>query len=61
MKKFFIQLLNNNYFIVLLVILIGIGSNYFLNDDNVIEEIAEKVIEEETGINIDLTPESPEN
>lgn len=61
MKKFFIKLLNNNYFIVLLVILIGIGSNYFLNDDNVIEEIAEKVIEEEIGINIDLTPESPEN
>lgn len=29
-------------------------------DDNPIEEIAEKAIEEETGISIDLTPESEE-
>lgn len=29
--------------------------------DNPLEEIAESVIEKETGINIDLTPKTPED
>lgn len=29
-------------------------------DDNVVEEIAETVIEKETGFAVDLTPNSPE-
>ncbi len=29
-------------------------------DDNPIEEIAEEVIEKETGVDIDLSPNSPE-
>ena len=46
---------------VILAIIIGIGSVYLLGNDNHVEEIAEKVIEEETGIDIDLTPNSKEN
>ena len=46
--------------VVILVIIVGISSAYFLGDDNPIEEIAEEVIQEETGVNIDLTPNSPE-
>jgi len=29
-------------------------------DDNVVEELAEKVIKEETGADVDLSPSSPE-
>ena len=29
-------------------------------DDNPVEEVAEMVIKEETGLEVDLTPESPE-
>jgi len=47
--------------IIILTIIIGITSTYFLGNDNPVEEIAEKVIEEETGIDIDLTPNSTEN
>lgn len=46
--------------VVILAIIVGISSAYFLGDDNPVEEIAEEVIQEETGINIDLTPNSPE-
>ena len=46
--------------VVILAIILGISSAYFLGDDNALEEIAEEVIQEETGINIDLTPNSPE-
>lgn len=31
-----------------------------LPDDNIVEETAEFAIEEKTGLDIDLTPESPE-
>ena len=46
---------------IILVIIIGIGSVYLLGNDNPVEEIAEKVIEEEIGIDVDLTPNSKEN
>ncbi len=39
----------------------GILSTVWLGKDTAIEEIAEKVIQEETGINIDLTPSSKES
>jgi hypothetical protein len=42
--------------VIFLVIILGVGSVYFLGDDNPVEEIAEEIIEEETGIKIDLTP-----
>lgn len=41
-------------------IVIGISSNYFLKEDNLIEEAAEEVIKEKTGFDIDLTPSSKE-
>jgi hypothetical protein len=39
---------------------IGLASYYFLGADNAIEEEAEKIIKDETGLNIDLSPGSPE-
>lgn len=37
-------------------------NDYFgWKDDNVIEEVAEDIIDHETGVNIDVTPRSPEN
>ena len=46
---------------IILAIIIGIGSVYLLGNDNPVEEIAEKVIEEEIGIDVSLTPNSKEN
>lgn len=40
--------------IVVLAVIIGIGSTYFLGKNNPIEVIAEDVITKETGFNIDL-------
>ncbi len=54
-------LLKYKYMILILAIIIGIGSVFFYGDDNAIEEISEEVIKTETGIDIDLTPSSPEN
>lgn len=51
--------------IVISLALLGLGivKNYYTSykDDNVIEEFAEKVIKDQTGADIDLTPFSPEN
>lgn len=38
----------------------GIISDRYLGDDNQIEEAAEAIIKEETGVNIDLSPSTPE-
>jgi len=48
--------------IVLGAVIIGIISTYVfkLKKDNPAEEIAEEVIKQETGIDIDLSPESSE-
>lgn len=54
-------LLKYKYMILILAIIIGIGSVFFYGDDNAIEEISEEVIKTQTGIDIDLTPSSPEN
>lgn len=41
---------------------IGLGAKYLTKqDDSPVEEIAEEVIKSQTGIDIDLTPESKEN
>lgn len=43
--------------------IVGAGYTYFYpgaQDDNPIEEAAEQVIKKETGLNIDITPLSPE-
>lgn len=51
-------------FIVAAAIFIGTCAKLFwpsLKDDNVIEEIAEHVIQHKTEVNVDLTPNSPED
>jgi len=47
---------------IVIVAAIGIGSRYFFKGktDNIIEEAAEKIIEEKTGRDIDLSPSTPE-
>lgn len=48
--------------IIALAAIVGLGSVYFLKmkPDNAIEEISEEVIKKETGVDIDLSPTSPE-
>ena len=42
--------------------IVGIGSVVILKQkpDNQIEEVAEAIIKEETGVDVDLSPSSPE-
>lgn len=46
----------------ILVVALGVGylSTRWLGEDNPIEEVAEEVIEAQTGADIDLTPDSEE-
>lgn len=37
-------------------VLAGLASRWILGDDNEIEQAAEKIIKEETGVSIDLSP-----
>ena len=60
MKEFLKAIILSKYFVVVAAIIIGILSGYFWYQDNPIEEFQEKVIEKETGIDVDLTPESVE-
>ncbi|MEY3415839.1 MAG: hypothetical protein RLZZ418_1084 [Pseudomonadota bacterium] len=60
MKEFLKAIIFSKYFVVVAAIIIGILSGYFWYQDNPIEEVQEKVIEKETGIDVDLTPESVE-
>lgn len=46
--------------LIALVVLGGLSTKFF-KDDNPIEEACEEIIKEVTGVEIDLTPESPEN
>lgn len=50
------------FFIATAAAVIGIGSVYFfhLKPDNPIEQVAEEVIKDETGVTIDLSPDSQE-
>jgi len=57
MKKISIIL---SFFCTLICFGCGINQCFGLKDDNPIEEVIEKVIESQTGIEIDLTPFSPE-
>lgn len=41
--------------------LISLISYYFLGSDNPVEEACEDVIKDETGVDVDLTPGTPEN
>lgn len=61
MKDLMVRIVYSKYFLILMVILLGVVSSYFLGDDNPIEEITEEIIKAKTEINIDLTPNSKEN
>lgn len=43
-------------------LLVGIATKlvFKMKDDNQIEEVCEKIIEKQTGVDIDLSPGSPE-
>ena len=41
-------------------LLVGIASKKWFKPDNIIEETAEKIIQEQTGFDIDLSPDTPE-
>lgn len=47
--------------IVVICTIGGLASRCWWKDDNAIEEIAEEIIEKETGVAIDLSPATPEN
>lgn len=47
--------------VAIVVGIIGYSTHFFLGDDNPIEESCEKIIKDTTGMDIDLTPDSPEN
>lgn len=54
-------LVKYKYMILILAVIIGLTSVYFYGDDNVIEEVSEEIIKAESGLDIDLSPSSPEN
>jgi len=58
LKKFFKKIIRNKILVTIIVALIGISSVFFFGKDNPVEEIAEEIIKEETGLDIDLTPNS---
>ncbi|UXM65474.1 hypothetical protein [Megaira polyxenophila phage MAnkyphage_25.80] len=60
MKELLKIIVFNKYFIVAAAILIGLLSAYFWYQDNPIEETSEDIIKEKTGVDVDLTPETPE-
>lgn len=47
--------------ILVVALLAGHVSSRFLGEDNPVEEAAEEVIESQTGINLDLSPDSDES
>lgn len=57
-KELLLKIIYSKYFLILLVVLMGVVSTYLLGDDNPIEEYSEEIIKEETGLDIDLTPNS---
>ncbi len=57
-KELLLKIIYSKYFLILLVVLMGVVSTYILGDDNPIEEYSEEIIKEETGLDIDLTPSS---
>lgn len=50
----------NKILIVIIAAIIGFISMYLLGHDNKIEEISEEVIKQHINIEIDLSPNSPE-
>ena len=46
--------------VMVMVLLTGLVSDRFLGDDNPVEESAEAIILDQTGISVDLSPQSKE-
>jgi len=49
--------------IIIVVSVLAVGgyvSSLFLGNDNAVEETCEQMIESQTGVDVDLTPASPE-
>lgn len=42
-------------------ILVGVASSFWMQPDGIVEEVCEEIIEGQTGLNIDLSPSTPEN
>ena len=58
MKKLLRNFILSKYSLILLLVLVGIFSMYILGDDNLVEEESEEIIQELTGVKIDLSPKS---
>jgi hypothetical protein len=46
--------------VIIFILAVGAAAQIFLGPDNVIEETAEQIIENRTGMDIDLSPSTPE-
>jgi hypothetical protein len=46
--------------IVGIVTVVGIISTTFMGEDNPVEEVSESVIKQETGLDVDLSPSTPD-
>ena len=57
-KEFIKKFIFTKYFVLGVVLVLGYSSTYFLGPDNPIEQEAEKILKDETGKDIDLSPNS---
>lgn len=56
------KVLDAGVIILVLAVVVGVGSALLLKkDDGPIEEAAEAIIKQQTGVDVDLTPGSPED
>lgn len=46
--------------IVCVCLVVSLIARKFLGDDNVIEETAEDIVKQQTGLDVDFSPENPE-
>lgn len=60
-KEFVKKFIFTKWFVVIMVGVLGFTSTYFLGPDNPIEQEAEKIIKNETGKDIDLSPDADIN
>ena len=60
MKELLKTIIFSKYFIVLAAIIIGLLSAYFWYQDNPVEEVSEEIIKTQTGLDIDLSPQTLE-
>lgn len=60
MKELLKTIIFSKYFIILATIIIGLLSAYFWYQDNPVEEVSEEIIKTQTGVDIDLSPQTLE-